>query len=70
MAWEPTITVSVARKVNLGNYESQEVFIQVKDLPFEADDEQIQQAMGTAKRVYQAMTDELKEKVRRVREGA
>lgn len=32
MAYGPTFTISITRRVNLGNYESADIFIMAKDL--------------------------------------
>lgn len=64
---EPTITVSVAMKINLGNYESADAFVSCSGLPAGATAEQIEELLDTGKLAWSLMTKRLGEKVADIR---
>ena len=60
---EPTITVSVAAKVNLGNYESADAFVSISGLEAGATEYQIEELLDTGKLAWSLMTKRLNAKV-------
>lgn len=59
----PTVTVSVAMKVNLGNYESADAFVSVSGLEAGATAEQIEELLDTGKLAWSLATKRLGAKV-------
>ena len=64
---EPTVSVSVSMKVNLGNYESADAFVSVSGLPAGATTEQIEELLDTGKLAWSLITARLGDKVRELR---
>ena len=67
MSEQITTNVRVGQKVNLGNYESAEVSIQVSGVGPEATDEEIDDALDTSKIVYTKIVERLRQKVAAIR---
>lgn len=66
----PTITVSLSRKVNLGNYESADVFMSVNGITHETTEEDINSLLdGPGAIAYKCIRTRLAEKVK-VMKGA
>ena len=63
----PRIHVSVEHKVNLGNYESASVSMGIAQLPFDADEETIRQAMKTQSLAYKILSEEIRTKIAKIR---
>lgn len=70
MADYPQIYCHLTQKLNLGNYESAEVTIGVSGIPYDANDEMLDQAMGTIKLSLDKARAELRERVQNARDGA
>ncbi len=66
---EPTISVSVSMKVNLGNYESADAFVSLSGLPEGTPLEEIEALLDTGKLAWGAMTERLVSKVNELRAG-
>lgn len=56
----PRITVSTTRKINLGNYESQDVFVCLMDVPVDASEELIENMLLTGEKAVKAISARLK----------
>jgi hypothetical protein len=63
------ISMSVSRKVNLGNYESGEVFLSLSDVPVGATQEQVEDALQTSKIVWDVLRADVNKKAVALREG-
>lgn len=63
MSEEPTVSVSVAMKVNLGNYESADAFVSVSGLREGATAAEIEGLLDTGKLAWSLMTTRLRDKV-------
>ena len=63
------ISMSVSRKVNLGNYESGDVFLALSDVPVDATQEQVEAAVQTSKIVWDVLRAEINRKAVALREG-
>jgi len=67
---QPTLAVSVSRKVNLGNYNSAEVFMSVSGIVPGMDEEAIQSLVNTEGNIaYQKLADAVNEKVSELLKG-
>lgn len=71
----PTLTVSLERKINLGNYESASIFLAVSGVPVEATENEamdlvIQALRVPGKIVYDALVLEMRARVAEAHEGA
>jgi hypothetical protein len=66
---KPTVSVSVAMKVNLGNYESADAFISVSGLEAGATEAQIEQLLDTGKLAWGMLTTRLGAKVAEMRQS-
>ena len=49
---EPSVSVSIDRKLNLGNYESVGLFVALSGVPVGASDEFIDEMLDTGRKVY------------------
>lgn len=65
----PRITVSTTRKINLGNYESQDVFVCLVDVPVDASEELIENMLITGEKAVKAISARLKGLVSEARSG-
>ena len=63
----PTVSVSVAMKINLGNYESADAFVSVSGLQAGASEAEITELMDTGKLAWTVLTRALGEKVMDIR---
>lgn len=61
---EPTMTISLARKVNTGNYESAEVFASVSGVRAGMTAEDIEPLLSTGKVAYDELRRVLAEQIR------
>lgn len=71
----PALTVSIERKVNLGNYESASIFLAVSGVPVAATEEEAMDLVVRALRVpgkivYEALVLEMKARVAEAHEEA
>jgi hypothetical protein len=65
---EPTITVSMSRKVNLGNYESADAFVSMSGVRANMTEEELDPLLETGKLAWDMVRNALIEKVREMRE--
>ena len=65
---KPTVSVSVAMKVNLGNYESADAFISVSGLEAGATEAQIEELLDTGRLAWSMLTTRLGAKVAEMRQ--
>lgn len=63
------ISLSVSRKVNLGNYESGDVFLSLSDVPVGATQDDIEAALMTGKIVFDVLKGAVNEKALALRAG-
>lgn len=63
------INMSVSRKVNLGNYESGDVFLSLSDVPVGATQAEVEEALQTSKIVFDVLRAEVNKKAAVLREG-
>ena len=63
------VSISLSRKVNLGNYESADAFISLSDVPVGATEEEIEDALDTGRLVWERMKPRLTAQARELREG-
>lgn len=64
----PTVTVSLSRRVNLGNYESADVFMSVNGVTMETTEEDINALLdGPGALAYKCVAARLKEKVAQIK---
>ena len=62
------LSLSLSRKVNLGNYESADVFVSLSGLTSETTQAEIDELLGGAGALaYRAIADQLKEKVAKMK---
>jgi hypothetical protein len=67
MSTEPTITVSVARKINLGNYESADYFVSLSGIPAGTTAEQMKPLLDTGRVAWEQVRAALVEQIKRGR---
>ena len=48
----PTVTVSISRKINLGNYESADIFFSVNGIEKGTSDQEIEELLDTAEQAH------------------
>ena len=68
MGSDVKISMSVSRKVNLGNYESGDVFLSLSDIPVGASEEDIAEALVTGKIVFDMLRKAVNDKAALLRE--
>lgn len=62
---EPTITVSVARKINLGNYESADYFVSLSGIKAGMTAEEMKPLMDTGKVAWDTVRSALMEQIKK-----
>lgn len=65
---EMTTTVSVSHKVNLGNYESAEVFVSVSGITASDTPTDIEEMLAQSKIAYDFIKDKIREKAANLRQ--
>ena len=65
----PTISISMSRKLNLGNYESADVFVCLSGVPAGASEDEIQALLDTGNLAYPMIAATLKEKCATARQA-
>lgn len=63
----PTIHITIDQKINLGNFESASVSMGISKLPFDADEEMINQALETQSLAYKMLGAKMREKIGKIR---
>ncbi len=66
---EPTVSVSCSMKLNLGNYESAEVFLSVAGIAADSTPDQIDAALATGKLAYDRIRERVRAEVAALRGG-
>lgn len=56
------VTLSLSRKVNLGNYESADVFMSLNNVSIGASEEEVEAALETGKIVFDVLRTEINAK--------
>ena len=69
MAEKMTVTLSLSRKVNLGNYESGDVFMSINSVPIGASQDEIEAALDTGRIMFDVLRAEVNEKAKEIRNG-
>ena len=67
---EPGVSVSIGRKINLGNYESADIFMSVNGLEPGASDAEIEEALATGDRAFVILKRHMLARLKEVRDGA
>lgn len=67
---EPTITVSMSRKINLGNYESADCFVSIAGVKAGMTAEELDPLLETGKVAWEKVRTRLAEQVRDMRRKA
>ncbi len=62
-----TVTLSLSRKVNLGNYESGDVFMSINSVPVGATPEEIEAALDTGKIMFDVLRAEVNAKAAEIK---
>ena len=63
----PTTTLSITRKVNLGNYESEDVFINLVGLTAETTEEEIEKLLSVNETAYRIASETLRGRVQAIK---
>lgn len=69
MTDQPTVSVHIEMKVNLGNYESAGASIMLHNLPASATNEEIETLLETGRVAYEFMRPKLAAKIRELKAG-
>ena len=67
---EMKVSVSVSRKINLGNYESVDIFMALSNVEPGASEEEIEEAMETGDMAWQVLKKHVAEKLRSIKAAA
>lgn len=68
MAYEPTVSITMGRKVNLGSYESADVHVSLNQIPMSATEDDIKAMIeGPAQVAFKAIAAELKARCDEIR---
>lgn len=71
MAYEPTVSITMGRKVNVGNYESADVHVSLNQIPVTYTEADIQAMIdGPVRIAFQAVASALKEKCDEIKRRA
>ena len=63
------VSVSASQKVNLGNYESADVFFSLSNIPSGAAEEQIEAALETAELAFNSVKEVVRGKIAAIRKN-
>ena len=63
----PMISLTLSRRVNLGNYESADCSITISKLPLEADEELIRKTLDASNLAFNIMREDLRQKLAKIR---
>lgn len=66
---EPRVGASIARKINLGDYESVDIFMSITGLEPGCSDAEIEEALATGERVLFFLRKKMQEKLVEVRKA-
>lgn len=66
---EMKVAVSLGRKVNIGNYESIDIFMAVSGVEPGATDAEILEALATGERAFQLLVAKMQDKLGQVKRG-
>lgn len=66
---EPRVSVSIARKIALPNYENVDLFMAVSGIEAGATDEEIEELLVTGERAFVLLKDRMAEKIRQLRQA-
>ena len=64
---EPRISVSISRKINLGNYESVDIFMAISGVEPGATTEEIEELLVTGDRAFNLLKNRIKEKIQKIK---
>lgn len=65
---EPKLAVSIARRINIGNYESVDIFMAVSGVEPGASDAEIEELLVTGDRAFQLLKKNVGAKVKQIKE--
>ena len=66
---EPTVSVSVSRKVHLGNYESVDIFFSLNALPVDANEQDMMELLQMGENAFNLIRRKIVEKSAELRGG-
>lgn len=64
---EPRVAVSIARKINLGDYESVDIFMAVSGIEAGATDEEIEELLVTGERAFSLLKNRMSKKIKDIK---
>lgn len=64
---EPRISVSIKRKINLGSYESVDIFMAVSGVEPGATTEEIEELLVTGDKAFNLLKNRIKEKIQKIK---
>lgn len=67
---KPRAAISVTRKVNLGNYESADVFMSISDITADTTEAEIEEVIETQSQAYEIIRRQVKAKAAELKEAA
>ena len=65
---EPKVSVSISRKINVGNYESVDVFMAISGVEAGATEEEIQELLATGDRAFLLLKKNMAGKLKEIRQ--
>ncbi len=66
---EPRIAVSISRKLNVGNYESVDIFMAVSGIEPGATTEEIKELLVTGDRAFNLLKDNMATKIKEIKQA-
>ena len=64
---EPTVSISIGRKINLGNYESVDIFFSLNGLPVDTPEKDMRELLQTGENAFLLIRQKIVEKTAELR---